>query len=30
MKASSAILKSESISKWLYFLTQATEFEIKS
>ncbi|MHC4464368.1 MAG: PD-(D/E)XK nuclease family protein, partial [Planctomycetota bacterium] len=29
-RAASAVLKSESIAKWLYFLTPATEFEIKS
>ncbi|MFZ2146580.1 MAG: PD-(D/E)XK nuclease family protein [Sedimentisphaerales bacterium] len=28
-RAASAILKSESIAKWLYFLTPATEFELK-
>jgi ATP-dependent helicase/nuclease subunit A len=28
-RAASAILKSESVAKWLYFLTPATEFEIK-
>ncbi len=28
-RAASAILKSESIAKWLYFLTPATEFEVK-
>jgi ATP-dependent helicase/nuclease subunit A len=28
-KAASAILKSKILAKWLYFLTPATEFEIK-
>ena len=28
-RAASAILKSESIAKWLYFLTPACAFEIK-
>jgi ATP-dependent helicase/nuclease subunit A len=28
-RAASAILKSESIAKWLYFLTPATGFELK-
>ena len=28
-RAASAIFKSESIAKWLYFLTPATEFEVK-
>jgi len=28
-RAASVILKSKSIGKWLYFLTPATEFEIK-
>ncbi|MFB0555174.1 MAG: PD-(D/E)XK nuclease family protein [Phycisphaerae bacterium] len=28
-RTASAILKTESVAKWLYFLTPATEFEIK-
>jgi len=28
-RAASAILKSKSIARWLYFLTPATEFDIK-
>jgi len=28
-RAASAIIKSKSIAKWLYFLTPATEFEVK-